>query len=115
MSNPDQAVLASDASRLCFVTVGATASFSALVRTVLSSTFLAALKQHSYTDLQIQYGKGGDPLFKMLVQAVERSGKGQGIKISGFDIDQAGLQQYMLRARGGADSKEGVVICHAGR
>ncbi|KAK5112719.1 hypothetical protein LTR62_003817 [Meristemomyces frigidus] len=97
------------ASKTCFVTIGATASFAALVKAVLSTPFLAALKQQGYEELLVQYGEEGKALYDSAVSTAQ----GSGVKISGFGIDKAGLGRYMRQARG-KDGKEGVVISHAG-
>lgn len=104
-------------SKTCFVTVGATASFSALIQSVVSGPFLAALRKQGYTELLIQYGEGGadvyDPLYARLQN--ETTVETKSLKISAFDLDKAGLGRYMRQAKGnGKNSQEGVVISHAG-
>lgn len=102
--------------KTCFVTVGATASFSRLISTVLSVDFSKALELQQYTNLVVQYGQDGEGLYQHCLELV-RSAGASSLHISGFDIDEAGLGQYMRRAKGGGDNKgaaEGVVISHAG-
>lgn len=113
------------ACKLCFVTVGATANFDALIRASASPVFLQALAKHGYTDLLLQYGKDGD---KLLEQLIPRDLAGQadgsddvfrvanGIRIAGFDFKSEGLGAEMLAARGSSlgFQREGVVISHAG-
>ena len=97
--------------KLCFVSVGATASFAALIKTTLSPPFLSALQKQGYTELLVQYGEDGKDTFESLSKQV----KGSDIKISGFALDKAGLGRYMRRAKGGSKTtEEGVVVCHAG-
>jgi len=104
----------------CFVTVGATASFTSLIRAVLEPQFLEALSQQNYTELRIQYGKGGkktfDDYFWVLPDELKSS---LGIAITGFDFDKDGLQEEMLAAkRVYGKSKyqgvEGCAVSHAG-
>jgi beta-1,4-N-acetylglucosaminyltransferase len=106
------------ASKVCFVTIGATASFDKLLRAVLEHSFLTALQNAEYTDLIIQYGKEeGKAIYDAFVAAkghlVRRN---MGIDITGFDFKTSGLGQEMRMAKGDAKSgsKEGLVISHAG-
>ena len=106
-----------DPKKLCFVTIGATADFQALILATIQPSFLKALKAAGYTDLRIQYGKGGKSL---LDEAFGSTDEGrrlvQGIRIEGFDFKPSGLMGDMVEARGGRDNQdpEGVVISHAG-
>lgn len=101
--------------KTCFVTVGATASFAALVEATLKPDFVKALQELGYTDLLVQYGEGGKELYDKAVQQSKGASK---VKISGFDLDKGGLGRYMRQAKAvGAsnkDANEGVVISHAG-
>lgn len=101
-------------SKTCFVTIGATASFSGLVRGVLQHDFLEALEKQGYTDLLVQYGKDGQELFDSCITAAKNSESGSFLRIAGFTIDKAGLAKYMKQAKGGNGNQEGVVISHAG-
>lgn len=97
--------------KVCFVTIGATASFGSLVRAVLSNAFVTALTQDNYTDLVVQYGADGGPLYKSLLQELGNTG----VEVSGFGLDQQGLAPYMRKAKTGGDNGvEGVVVSHAG-
>lgn len=96
------------------MTIGATASFSSLVKAVLQHDFLAALEKQGYTDLLVQYGADGQQLFDSQMTAAKNSESGSVLNITGFTIDKAGLARYMKQAKGGKDSQEGVVISHAG-
>jgi len=101
-------------SKLCFLTVGATASFSALIEAAISPAFLAALESQGYTELSVQYGQDGKQLFeKCKATAQSTSSK---VKVTGFDLDRLGLGKHMRRAKGGSgnESMEGVVVSHAG-
>lgn len=101
--------------KVCFVTIGATASFAALICGVLSSTFFAALQAHDYTDLLVQYGADGQQLYTSAVKQVQDTGLYAAITVTGFPVDQAGLGPHMVLAKtGGQNGIEGVVISHAG-
>ena len=104
--------------KLCLVTVGATADFTTLVEAVCNQDFLEALVQHRYTELRIQYGKGGGEAFSRLI-AYKQLPSGlalvDGIVVEGFDF-RASLAQDMRLAKGGLESyEEGVIISHAGK
>ena len=98
--------------RYCFVTVGATAAFDALIRAVLEPTFLRSLAKHGYTNLLIQFGKDGRELFTSLAEAAGKSGT-YGLTVQGFDLTKQ-LRETMRITSGVAGRLEGVVICHAG-
>lgn len=95
------------ASKTCFVTIGATASFSALVQAVLTTSFVVALDKQGYGELLVQYGADGKELYETALKCVQ----GSSVKISGFDLDKTGLGRYMRQAK----DSNGVVISHAGR
>lgn len=103
--------------KVCFVTIGATAPFNALLTHVFDLPFLEALSKHGYTDLFVQYGKEGKAIYDRFIQEhpVGSSG-GCGLRIHGFDFKE-GLQKEMMLTR--ADSKsntvEGMIMSHAGR
>lgn len=97
--------------KVCFVTIGATASFASLIRAVLSNVFIMALSQNDYTDLVVQYGADGQLLYQSCIKELTNAG----IKIQGFGLDPQGLAPYMRDAKTGGDKGvEGVVISHAG-
>ncbi|KAG9943909.1 glycosyltransferase family 1 protein, partial [Aureobasidium melanogenum] len=102
--------------KVCFVTIGATASFSALIRATLSSSFCHALEQNHYTDLIVQYGADGDSLFQSLVHDLDADKQHAAVNVSGFGLDTSGLGQYMKLAKTGGDDSgaEGLVVSHAG-
>lgn len=97
--------------KVCFVTVGATASFDALIKATLSPPFLEVLKTHDYTHLRLQHGKDGQ---KMLEESVSANSRTQNLKISGFDFNKQGLGSEMRAAKGEDNRLEGVVVSHAG-
>lgn len=108
--------LSSRPRKVCFVTIGATASFQALIRATVSSTFCHALERNDYTDLIVQYGADGDALFQSLLQDIISSEQGACVNVSGFGLDTKGLTQYMNLAKtgGGDGGAEGLVVSHAG-
>ncbi|BCR82992.1 N-acetylglucosaminyldiphosphodolichol N-acetylglucosaminyltransferase catalytic subunit ALG13 [Aspergillus chevalieri] len=103
--------------KLCFVTVGATASFESLLQSVFNETFLSALKQHGYTHLLVQYGKDGQAICENFTKKnPEGSVARHGIDITGLDFNQAGLGAEMRLAQANAelDQEGGMIISHAG-
>ena len=99
------------AQKVCFVTVGATASFDALIKATLSPPFLEALKTHAYTHLRLQHGKDG----QKLLEEFDLANRGvQDLSISGFDFNKQGLGSEMRAAKGEDNRLEGVVVSHAG-
>ncbi len=105
-------------SKVCFVTIGATASFDKLLKAVLDNSLLEALHKAEYTDLLIQYGKEkGKAIYDSFVSREQDRVKWTcGINIAGFDFDTNGLAEQMRKAKGdpGNGSKEGLIISHAG-
>ena len=99
--------------KLCFVTVGATASFNTLVEACFAPDFLRVLQDVGYTHLVIQYGKDFGERFKMLREAIEENSKIT-IDISGFDFKTSGTLYDMRAAKGHWGGIEGSVISHAG-
>ena len=103
--------------KLCFVTVGATASFELLLRTVLDEPFLSALQQHGYTHLLVQYGKDGQPIFENFIQSNPPGSEAcHGIEIGGFDFNPAGLREEMCLTQTNTELGQngGMIISHAG-
>ncbi len=106
--------------RYCFVTIGLTASFKALLTEVLSLPFLDALHKAEYTDLVVQYGKDGKAIYEDFVEKYpEDSDRRCGIIIRGFSFDPDGLTKEMVAVRAGDEQgtphQEGMVISHAGK
>ncbi|KAF2091697.1 glycosyltransferase family 1 protein [Saccharata proteae CBS 121410] len=97
--------------KVCFVTIGATAAFDALVEACLQPAFLDALSDAGFTELLIQYGKDGRQLFE---KHREEGMKNRNIHIEGFDFSKEGLGSQMRLAKGTTEASEGVVISHAG-
>jgi beta-1,4-N-acetylglucosaminyltransferase len=112
-------------TKTCFVTVGATATFDALIKGVLEPKFLQALHKANFTDLQVQHGyEGQDNLFSRLSRQpkVSEFCESSHLKLTGFAFDKDGLDKYMRGAKGiasrgsGTDNTtEGAVMSHAGQ
>lgn len=102
--------------KICFVTIGATASFDELLQAVLSNAFFQALEALEYTHLLLQYGKNGKTLLEELdtSTAPGRKINRHGIEVNGFDFNSKGLGQEMWSTKAAQDRAEGVVISHAG-
>jgi beta-1,4-N-acetylglucosaminyltransferase len=100
-------------SRLCFVTTGATAPFTALIESILSGPSLDTLCADGYTHLLVQYGTAKDVFDLCLSSAIahlEQNGRKAGLIIEGIDFDSGGLQaQFQL-----VQHSKGLVVSHAG-
>ncbi|KAF2840142.1 glycosyltransferase family 1 protein [Patellaria atrata CBS 101060] len=104
----------SQTKKLCFVTVGATASFDRLIDSVISPKVLKTLKELGYTDVTIQYGDYSKSFFESVVKANSSTISELGLTITGFDFRSYGLEDDMLDAKGEWGNAEGVVITHGG-
>lgn len=103
--------------RLCFVTVGATASFEKLVQTALSEPFFRALASNGYTHLMIQYGKDGKVIMDtFLAQNPEGSPALHGLHLGGFDF-RPDLDHWIGKCmdKPKLEQELGLVISHAGK
>lgn len=100
-------------SKLCFVTTGATAPFTALIESVLSPSCLEALREYGFTHLLVQYGSARDIYDKCVSTArshVQSDKKSRDLIIDGIDFNPDGLQaQFQL-----VQKSKGLVISHAG-
>lgn len=102
-------------NKLCFVTIGATASFDSLIAAALSPQFLETLRDAGYTDLLLQHGEEGGKIFEDFVLEHRHDSPGRfGLNINGFGFNKRGLGWEMKAAKGGEGAVEGVVISHAG-
>ena len=102
----------------CFVTIGATAPFDALLSNVLDKPFLEALSQCGYTELLIQFGKEGGAIFDKFIRDHPVGSDGRyGLDIYGFDFNKSGLGEEMRSTK--ANEKmgylEGMILSHAGK
>ncbi|KAL6712269.1 N-acetylglucosaminyldiphosphodolichol N-acetylglucosaminyltransferase catalytic subunit alg13 [Coniothyrium glycines] len=99
-------------SKLCFVTTGATAPFTALIESVLQPSTLDALQELGVTHLLVQYGSAKeiyDTCLRSSLSHVKRSA-GRAFIIDGIDFNPDGLQaQFKL-----VQQSKGLVISHAG-
>lgn len=102
--------------RFCFVTIGASAKFDALIKAALSPPCLRALQRLGYTHLVLQHGIEGGAIYRDFITANQAGSQGrQGLEIVGFDFNKQGLGAEMKAAKGnGDDNIMGVVISHAG-
>jgi beta-1,4-N-acetylglucosaminyltransferase len=100
-------------SKLCFVTTGATAPFTALIQSVLSPTCLDTLRAGGFTHLLVQYGSAQDIYTEYSDAAhvhIQNSQGKQEFIIDGMDFNSDGLQaQFKL-----VQQSKGLVISHAG-
>ncbi|GAM91020.1 hypothetical protein ANO11243_090670 [Dothideomycetidae sp. 11243] len=108
---PKRGLVSSHPRKTCFVTIGATTGFQDLINAVMAADFISILEAQSYTHLIVQHGVDGAKHFAALNSALSKPG----ISIAGFGVDPAGLDDYMLLAKGagGTADVEGVVISHA--
>ena len=87
--------------RVCFVTVGATASFDDLIEAVLSQVFLDALAAVDYTQLLIQHGRDTRRAVERFHEERERGQiDTRGITVRAFAFSETGLSQQMRAAKG---------------
>ena len=101
--------------KVCFVTIGATATFDSLINAVLELPFLELLQDNGYTDLRLQYGRDGASILEEhMAKREQNNQKVFGLHITGFDFNKQGLGVEMRAAKQGEDTVEGVVISHAG-
>ncbi|KAF2861311.1 glycosyltransferase family 1 protein [Piedraia hortae CBS 480.64] len=95
-------------SKTCFVTIGATAQFPALITAATSHQFLSALRDLSYSELMIQFGQEGEAPYDEEIEiysvTIAR------LRVRGFNLDRSGMEKYMCTAR----DSGGAVISHAG-
>jgi beta-1,4-N-acetylglucosaminyltransferase len=95
-------------SKLCFVTTGATAPFTALIESVLTPPSLDALLSNGFTHLLVQYGSAKDVFTK--ASSTARSHVLDKLIIDGIDFNPDGLQAQL----GLVQQSKGLVISHAG-
>ncbi len=101
--------------KLCFITIGATASFDSLISAALTPEFLKALQASDYTDLVLQHGVEGSLILKEFHRTFGKINANEwGINVYGFDFNKEGLGKEMRAAKGNPGDAEGVVISHAG-
>lgn len=100
-------------SKLCFVTTGATAPFTALIESTLSPSSLQALRECGFTHILVQYGTAKDVFARCSSAAVSHlqdNSQEKKLSIAGFDFDSNALQpQFKL-----VQKTKGLVVSHAG-
>jgi beta-1,4-N-acetylglucosaminyltransferase len=100
-------------SKLCFVTTGATAPFTALIQSVLSPSCLESLLEGGFTHLLIQYGSAKHIYSECCDSArmhLQSNQEKHQLVIDGIDYNPDGLQaQFKL-----VQQSKGFVISHAG-
>lgn len=98
-------------SKLCFVTTGATAPFTALIQAILAPTALDVLLKAGFSHVFIQYGTAKD-VFEASADAARQylKEKEAKLEIDGMDFDSSGLrEQFKL-----VQQTRGLVVSHAG-
>lgn len=98
----------SSESKLCFVTTGATAPFTALIQSVLSPSSLDALSENGFTHLLVQYGSAKDVYTNALTTA--QAHVQEKMVIDGIDFNPDGLQAQLRLVQ----QSKGLVVSHAG-
>jgi beta-1,4-N-acetylglucosaminyltransferase len=101
-------------TKVCLVTVGATASFDSLVAAALSAAFLRALSEAQYTRLIIQYGSTGQSFFEARLQKARDDGHGElpvGLHVEGFGYRAGDFNDVVRQVTQGVG---GMLIAHAG-
>jgi hypothetical protein len=99
--------------KVCFVTTGATAPFTALIEAVLSPSSLDAFTDAGYSDLYIQFGSANDVYKKHQQAAVSRleaESKAERLTIGGTGFFPDGLKEQFRMVQ----DSNGLVISHAG-
>lgn len=95
-------------SKLCFVTTGATAPFTALIESVLSPSSLDAQMETGCTHLLIQYGSAKD-VYTQALSAARSYVQGRMV-IDGIDFNPDGLGAQLRLVQ----QSKGLTISHAG-
>lgn len=102
------------ATKLCFVTTGATAPFTALIESILSQASLNELIKCKVTHVFIQYGTAKD-VYEASAKAardyLKQDGKEGQLEIDGMDFDSGGLRKQFKLVR----ETNGLAISHAGK
>lgn len=99
--------------RECFVTIGATATFTPLLTAALSPPFLTTLAQLHYTHLILQCGADLAPAQSWLA-TLQPTLRELNLHVRAFGFNDAGLGAEMRGCKAEAGRTEGVVVCHAG-
>ncbi|KAI8935563.1 hypothetical protein NX059_008132 [Plenodomus lindquistii] len=100
-------------SKLCFVTTGATAPFTALIETVLAPATLDTFQSLGYTHLLVQYGSAKDiytSSLKLAQTHLQQDEQKRQLVVDGIDFDPDNLKPQF----GLVQQSKGLVISHAG-
>jgi beta-1,4-N-acetylglucosaminyltransferase len=100
--------------KVCFVTTGATAPFTALIESVLKPASLDALLDRGYTHLLVQFGSAKDVYMNCVKAAqthLEQGGNAGQLEIAGIAFNEDGLKEHFVLVR----ETQGLVISHAGK
>ncbi|KAL2198211.1 glycosyltransferase family 1 protein [Corynascus similis CBS 632.67] len=98
--------------RRCFVTVGATAGFRALLDEVSTSGFCLCLAEHGYTTLEVQCGPDEVAFAERVARLSDDDKHGVTIRSFGYT---GNMQAHILDCRGQAGVRPaGCVISHGG-
>ncbi|KAF2642528.1 hypothetical protein P280DRAFT_395454 [Massarina eburnea CBS 473.64] len=99
--------------KVCFVTTGATAPFTALIESVLSAPSVDALIEAGFTHLLVQYGTAKD-VFSTHATAIrtrlQQASAKRTLNVDGMDFNKHGLREQFLQVQ----ESNGLVISHAG-
>ncbi|KAF1950910.1 hypothetical protein CC80DRAFT_219592 [Byssothecium circinans] len=99
--------------KVCFVTTGATAPFTALIEAVLSPSSVDALLDAGFTNLLVQHGTAGHVFSTNATAArtrLQQASAKRSLEINGMDFNKHGLhEQFAL-----VQQSNGLVISHAG-
>jgi beta-1,4-N-acetylglucosaminyltransferase len=99
--------------KVCFVTTGATAPFTALIESVLKPASLDALLNGGYTHLLVQFGSAKDVYLNCAKAAQTHLEQGSNVgqlEIAGVAFREDGLKDDLVLVR----ESQGLVISHAG-
>ncbi|KAK4239925.1 glycosyltransferase [Achaetomium macrosporum] len=98
--------------RRCFVTVGATAGFTALLSEVSTPGFLRCLAEHGYTFLDVQCGPDFALFHERISNLSDEEKSGISVRYFAYTAD---MQEYILGCRGEENVRPaGCVISHGG-
>ncbi|KAF2193744.1 glycosyltransferase family 1 protein [Zopfia rhizophila CBS 207.26] len=99
-------------AKVCFVTTGATAPFTDLIKAVFKTEAVDALQKAGYTHMLVQYGTAKDVFEQSSLNALRHMDGNtprKPIRIEGIDFKQGLKDEFKL-----ARTSNGLVISHAG-
>jgi hypothetical protein len=104
-------------TKMCFVTVGATAAFDELIEELVSERCLKVLVDLGYTWVTIQCGYSGAQLAEDCFKNLFPSSNGlepDHISVAAFNFTDGPMTNLMRYVKAGPDRDEGMIITHAG-